>query len=344
MSELEEDGDDAPVLALRVGPEEAVRLDLFLARRLKPEGHSRTAVQGWIDDARARVFRAGAEERGVKRSFPLEPGDEVLVRPPPPKTPPGPLLPEALPVPILHQDEALLVLDKPAGLTVHPGAGQRTGTLANALLHLSPGRLSGLGGEERPGIVHRLDKETSGVIAIARTDAAHRELARQFHDREVEKVYLALVTPPPEAEGGLIDLAIGRDPRDRKRMTAVHARDRRRQAPAREACTAWSVLERFPRAALLELRPRTGRTHQLRVHLRAIGCPIAADATYGRAPPFTTADAGLPGEPRPLLGRTALHAARLTLTHPVSGLRVTFEAPLPDDLRSTLETLRGPHK
>ena len=266
------------------------------------------------------VLRQGHLDPAPRRSLLLEPGDEVQVRPPAPRQPPGPLLPEALPVPILYQDEALLVLLKPAGMTVHPGAGRRQGTLANALLHLSPGRLSGLGGPDRPGIVHRLDRETSGVIVVARSDAAHRELSRQFHDREVEKVYLALVRGQPPLQG-TIEAPIGRDPRDRKRMAVVQG--------GRPALTEYRTLERFRGAAWVELRPRTGRTHQLRVHLRSIGCPIAADATYGRPPPFG------------VLGRCALHAARLTLTHPQSGERRTFEAPLPEDLVAALEALRA---
>lgn len=293
----------------------------------------------WIAAGRVRLVHAseagaGEEDPAPRKGAKLDPGDLLLVRPPPPAAPPGPLAPEALPLPILYQDEALLVLDKPAGLTVHPGAGRRDGTLANALLHLSPGRLSSLGGADRPGIVHRLDRETSGVIAIARTDAVHRELARQFHDREVEKVYLALVLGVPAGAGGVIQAPIGRHPQDRRRMTALNA--------GRAAWSEFRVLERFARCALVEVYPRTGRTHQIRVHLAHVGHPVLADPTYGKTPPpFTFAQAGLPGGDRPLLGRCALHAARLTLTHPQSGARLSFEAPLPTDLATALEALRG---
>ena len=328
---------------LQVEPAQVgARLDQFLAGRLGPAGHSRTALVSWIGEGRVQLVHEGQVDPAPRKGVKLEAGDRVLVRLPPPATPPGPLLPEALPVPVLYQDEALLVLDKPAGLTVHPGAGRREGTLANALLHLSPGRLSGLGGEDRPGIVHRLDRETSGVIVVARSDAAHRELARQFHDREVEKTYLALVHGCPAAPEGRIEAPIGRHPQDRKRM-APHK-------SGRSAESEYRLLERFARCALVEVRPRTGRTHQIRVHLAHLGHPVLADPTYGRtAPPFTRAQAALPGPDGPLLERCALHAARLTLSHPVSGARLSFEAPLPHDLQAALEALRagdsgGPRK
>ncbi len=318
------------------------RLDAFVIRHLQAlrGGHSRQEVQGWIAEGRVSLHRGGrAPNLRPKRSHKLAAADAVEVRLPAPPAPPQPLAPEALPVPILYQDAALLVLDKPAGLTVHPGAGQRTGTLANALLHLSPGALSGLGGPERPGIVHRLDKDTSGVIVVARSDAAHRELARQFHDREVEKVYLALVDGVPREAEGTIDLPLDRHPRDRKRRAVVEG--------GRPALTRYRVREDLGRFALVECRPRTGRTHQLRVHLKAIGTPILADATYGPrrgrdrgAGVFTRRDAGLGGA-GPLLERQALHAWRLSLRHPDSGAPVRFEAPLPTDMVDALEALRA---
>ncbi len=253
---------------------------------------------------------------------------------PPPPRPPEPLRPEAIPLTLLHQDAAILVIDKPAGLTVHPGAGQRDHTLAHALLHASAGRLSSLGGPDRPGIVHRLDKDTSGVIVVARDDAAHRHLARQFHDRTVEKTYLALVERGPREDHGVVDEPIGRHPRDRKKMAVV--------AGGRAARTRFRVVERFgARAALVECRPQTGRTHQLRVHLKHVHAPLLADAAYGRADRFTTRDAGLPGEERVLLARHALHAARLVVTHPTTGARLTFEAPLPADMRAAIDALRA---
>lgn len=344
--ELEGEG-QAPgeTLAWVVEPAQAgTRLDAAVIEAVRARGHSRAEVQGWIEAGRVGVVRAagagGAEraEAAPKTSLKLREGDRVEVRIPPPPRPPEPIAPEAIPLTIVYQDEAILVIDKPAGLTVHPGAGQRDHTLAHALLHASPGRLSTLGGADRPGIVHRLDKDTSGVIVVARDDKAHRHLSKQFHDRTVKKTYLALVERGPKEDEGLIDEPIGRHPRDRKRMAVV--------AGGRPARTRWRVLERFgDLAALVELHPETGRTHQLRVHMKHVHAPLLADATYGRSGTFTLGDAGAhvpPLDPRErLLERHALHAARLVLTHPVSGRRLTFEAPLPPDLQRALDALRG---
>lgn len=318
-----------------VGPEdEGARLDAWLAERVRALGHSRADLLRWLEETppRVAVRRDGRPLRRFRKALPLRAGDELALALPPPAPPASPLAPEALPLAILWQDDALLVLDKPAGMSVHPGAGRRGGTLAAALLHAAAGRLSTVGGPDRPGIVHRLDKDTSGVIVVARTDAAHRALARQFHDRTVEKTYLALVAGrPPDA--GEVALPIGRDPRDRKRMAPVEG--------GRPARTRFRVVERFRRHALLEVRPETGRTHQIRVHLKAIGAPLVADATYGRKGPFTARDAGAPGDPAaPLLARHALHAARLAFDHPETGARLAFEAPLPDDLARALDALR----
>ncbi|RMG16313.1 MAG: RluA family pseudouridine synthase [Planctomycetota bacterium] len=320
-----------------VGRDEGGRLDRFLAQRLEGLGHSRSSAKGWIAAGRVRVERArrgAASEppRVVKAAFALRPGDEVWVDLPPPPPPPEPIRPEALDVPILYQDEEILVLDKPPALTVHPGAGQRQGTLVSALLAMSPGRLSRLGGPERPGIVHRLDRDTSGVIVVARTDRAHRALARQFHDRLVSKRYLALVCGVPRLSEGVVDAPIGRHPKDRKRMAVVPG--------GRPARTRYRVLETFARHALVECRPETGRTHQLRVHLKSLGTPIVADATYGRGNRFTQADAGLGGD-EVLLSRQALHAERLEFEHPGRGERVAFRAPLPADIEGALAALRG---
>lgn len=314
--------------------EEASRLDAFLTDKLADAGHSRAEIQGWISDARVRVTRAASSEAPskLKRSTKLHEGDTVTVDVPPPPPPPEPLRAEDLAVPIIYQDEAILVLHKPAGLTVHPGAGQRHGTLVSALLHISAGRLSSVGGEERPGIVHRLDKDTSGVIVVARTDMAHRNLSKQFHDRVVKKRYVAIVDGVPRRSEGTIDAALGRHPKDRKRQAVVEG--------GRSARTDYTVSEAFARHAFLELRPETGRTHQIRVHLKSIGTPIVADATYGRRPAFTTEDAGLGGEAEVLLERHALHAARIAFDHPVSGERVSFEAPVPYDMSAALEALR----
>jgi 23S rRNA pseudouridine1911/1915/1917 synthase len=295
---------------------------------VRARGHSRSEAQAWIDVGRVLVTRPGLAPSGVKASLKLRAGDRVEVRLPAPPPPPEPLRPEAIPLTLLFQDESILAIDKPAGLTVHPGAGQRDHTLAHALLHASAGRLSMVGGPERPGIVHRLDKDTSGVIVVARDDAAHRHLSRQFHDRTVKKAYVALVEGGPKEDHGLVDAPIGRHPRDRKRMAVVEG--------GRAARTRWRVVERFgKRASLIECEPETGRTHQLRVHLKALHCPLLADATYGKDGTFALDDG------RVLLARHALHAARLTITHPVHGARLTFESPLPADMAATIAALRG---
>ncbi len=211
------------------------------------------------------------------------------------------------------------MIDKPAGLTVHPGAGQRRGTLANALLALAKGALSTLGGPDRPGIVHRLDKDTSGLLVCARTDAAHRFLSSQFHDRKVEKRYTAIVRGAPREDRGTVDAPIGRSPRDRKKMAVV--------PEGRSAVTHWEVLERLGEGAtLLGLAIETGRTHQIRVHLAKIQIPVLGDAVYGEA-----SDA---------IARQALHASRLAFPHP-SGGRLSFESPLPEDMERALAALRG---
>jgi 23S rRNA pseudouridine1911/1915/1917 synthase len=239
---------------------------------------------------------------------------------------------EAIPLEVVHEDARLLVVDKPAGLSVHPGAGRPSGTLVNALLHRVRD-LSGVGGVLRPGIVHRLDRGTSGLMVVAKDDEAHRALAAQFAARTVEKEYLAVVHGVPSPREGVIAAAIGRDPVHRQRMSV-------RSARGRAARSSYRVEEVLDGAALLRVRIHTGRTHQIRVHLASIGHPLAGDATYGgtRAPSSRrpSARAALSSFPRP-----ALHAARLSFTHPDGGQRVSFGAPLPEDLRTLLASLRG---
>ena len=226
---------------------------------------------------------------------------------------------EALPLEILYQDADLAVLNKPPGMVVHPGAGHASGTLVNALLHHIPD-LSGIGGEVRPGIVHRLDRGTSGVMVVAKNDAAHQELARQFQDREVEKEYIALVWGVVQA-GRRIDAAIGRDPVNRQKMSA-------RARRARSAVTRITRAHHLPGVTLCQVAIHTGRTHQIRVHLSAIGHPIVGDALYGGV------RRRVPGDLRALqrLQRPFLHAERLAFTHPRDGRRMEFSAPLPPDL------------
>jgi 23S rRNA pseudouridine1911/1915/1917 synthase len=234
--------------------------------------------------------------------------------------------PEELPLRILHEDADLVVLDKPAGMVVHPAAGHDRGTLVNALLHHIKD-LSGIGGELRPGIVHRLDRGTSGLMVVAKNDRAHQELSRQFRDREIDKEYIALVWGVVQA-GRRIDAAIGRDPNDRQKMST-------RARRAREAVTRVTFARHLKGVSLLKVAIATGRTHQIRVHLSAIGHPIVGDPVYGGV------HRRVPGNLRAVmrLERPFLHSARLAFTHPSDGKRIQCESPLPDDLQSVLDEI-----
>jgi 23S rRNA pseudouridine1911/1915/1917 synthase len=295
------------------------RLDRFLVSVL--EGLSRSQVQKLIDDGRVTLDR-----KPPKANLALRAGDRIDVDVP--AATPSRVAAEALPVEILFQDADLAVLDKPAGMVVHPGAGHASGTLVNALLH-HIGDLSGVGGELRPGIVHRLDRGTSGVMVIAKNDAAHQELARQFHDREVEKEYIALVWGVVQA-GRRIDAAIGRDPANRQKMSM-------RAKHARHAVTRITRAHHMPGVTLCQVAIHTGRTHQIRVHLSAIGHPIVGDSTYGGLHRRVPADIRAVQR----LERPFLHAHRLAFRHPRDGRKMEFTAPLPDDLQSVLDALPG---
>jgi 23S rRNA pseudouridine1911/1915/1917 synthase len=238
------------------------------------------------------------------------------VRIPPPQ--PLDVEPEAIPLRIVYEDQDLLVVDKPAGLTVHPAPGHRSHTLVNALLaHCRD--LSGVGGVLRPGIVHRLDRDTSGLLLVAKNDRAHAGLSKQLKERTVEKRYLALVRGRLEQREGVIEGAIGRDPRNRKRMAIVEG--------GRPARTAYRVREHLEGMTLVEVAPSTGRTHQIRVHFAAAGHPIVGDALYGK--------------PSALVGRQFLHAYRLAFRHPRDGRSLAFESPLPADLEEALSRAAG---
>jgi 23S rRNA pseudouridine1911/1915/1917 synthase len=301
---------------------DGVRLDVFLAQRLP--ALSRARSQAVIAGAGASV-----DGRPARPSQRLKAGAAVSVVLPDPE--PAQPAPEDIPLRVLHEDAHLLVVDKPAGLVVHPGAGAASGTLVNALLHRVRD-LSGIGGVLRPGIVHRLDKGTSGLILVAKDDATHRALARQFAQRTVRKDYQAVVLGVPARAQGEIDRPIGRDPVHRRRLSVDPPR-------ARTARTSYVTRERLDGAALLDVRIHTGRTHQIRVHLASIGHPVAGDALYGgtRAPSTRSPRA------RAALGdlaRPALHAARLEFDHPATGERIRASSPLPPDLAALVEALR----
>jgi len=298
------------------------RLDRWLA-----------AVMPDLSRARLQAIITGGgvlvDGRVGRPSLRLKTGQAISVRLPAPQ--PAVPLPEDIPLAVVYEDRHLLVVDKPAGLVVHPGAGRATGTLVNALLHRVRD-LSGIGGVVRPGIVHRLDRGTSGLLVVAKDDASHLALSRQFSGRTVEKEYLAVVLGVPRAAEGTIDVPIGRDPVHRKRMSV-------RAPRGRAARSTYRLVEALDGAALLRVRIATGRTHQIRVHLAALGHPVAGDVTYGgRRPPASRrpeARAALEG-----LSRPALHAAHLVFTHPASGERVSFSSPLPADLEALLAVLR----
>jgi 23S rRNA pseudouridine1911/1915/1917 synthase len=296
-----------------------LRLDRFLTSVL-PE-FSRSQIQRLIKDGDVRLG-----DRDARANQPVKTGQVVTVQIPAPVDPTPE--PEALPLPILYQDKDVIVVDKPAGMVVHPAAGHASGTLVNALLH-HVDDLSGIGGEKRPGIVHRLDRGTSGLMVVAKNDTAHNELARQFQDREVEKEYVALVWGEVMA-GRRIDAPIGRDPGNRKKMSA-------RARRARSAVTRIVGAEHFGRlVTLARVAIHTGRTHQIRVHLSAIGHPVVGDPLYGGVHRRVAGDLRAVTH----LERPFLHASRLAFTHPTENRRMEFTSELPDDLQRVLDELR----
>jgi 23S rRNA pseudouridine1911/1915/1917 synthase len=301
-------------MRVSAGPADAgKRLDQLVHEQL-PQ-FSRSRIQEWIKGG--RVVVNGQRQRP---SHAVRPGDAIEVDPSEPA--PSEAAAEPIPLSVLYEDADVVVVDKPAGMVVHAGAGVEAGTLANALVHRY-GMLSTLGGGLRPGIVHRLDRYTSGALLVARNDAAHHQLAAQFASRKVEKVYIALVHGQVKGESGRIDRPIARDPIRRTRMTA-------RLREGRPAWTEYRVLQRFTGFTLVEARIGTGRTHQIRVHLSSIGHPVVGDRLYG-------APAKVPG--LPTLGRYFLHARRIRFQHPVTGQEVTVESELPFELRKWMAKL-----
>jgi 23S rRNA pseudouridine1911/1915/1917 synthase len=290
------------------------RLDKFLVGNI-PE-FSRSRIQALIRDGNVTV----AGNIVTKTGYDVEPGDEVHINIP--DAVPSELVPEDIPLDIVFENNDLAIVNKPAGMVVHPGAGHFSGTLVHAALAAIPD-LEGIGGEERPGVVHRLDKETSGLIILAKNERSHHWLQDQFKTRAVQKVYLALVDGKPPTPTGRIEAEIARDPSHRKQMAVVS------DGRGRTAVTEYKTLEQFEKHTLLEAHPLTGRTHQIRLHLAFVGCPITGDMVYGKKSP--TVD----------LKRHFLHAARISIILPGEKTSSTFEAPLPEELDAVLEKLRN---
>ena len=290
------------------------RLDKFLVELLQE--FSRSRIQGLIADGFVDVDGHAAKKAGQT----LESGSNVTVRIPPPV--PTDLIAEDIPLDIVFENNDLIVVNKPAGMVVHPAVGHASGTLVNAMLGYDPD-IEGIGGEERPGVVHRLDKETSGLILLAKNERAHRWLQDQFRLRKVEKTYLALVDGKSPTPSGRVETYIGRDPSHRKRMAIVP------ESRGREAISEYKTIESFPNHTLLEFHPLTGRTHQIRLHCAFLGCPIVGDEVYGRKKPTVE------------INRHFLHAYRLKIALPGEKESQIFEAQLPEELRDVLNELRG---
>ena len=306
------------------------RIDAYLAARY-PD-YSRSVIQKVID---ARAVLINGEP--TKASAKVREGDEIRVWLP--DLGDGTHPPEDIPLEIIYEDASFTVVNKPPGLVTHPAKGNWSGTMVNALqFHFDS--LSTVGGENRPGIVHRLDRDTSGLLIVAKEDKAHKDLARQFEDRTIRKEYLALVFGEPSRDSDFIERPIGMHPAQREKMAIRSVND-----GGREAATFYEVLERFRGYALVRCRPKTGRTHQIRVHLTSIGHPILADKMYaGRGATFTVGDllgADHPDAAHVLIGRQALHAHALDLKHPATGVPITFNAPLPADMAAALAALRA---
>jgi 23S rRNA pseudouridine1911/1915/1917 synthase len=308
-------------LNFRYDKEIPERLDKYLVEQLQEFPDvllrlSRSRIQGLIEAGLVDVNGQPAKKAGQT----LENGSTVTVRIPPPA--PTGLVAEDIPLDVVFENDDLIVVNKPAGMVVHPAAGHSSGTLVNAVLGYDPD-IEGIGGEERPGVVHRLDKETSGLILMAKNERAHRWLQDQFRLRKVEKTYLALVDGKPKTPTGRVEASIGRDPKQRRQMAIVS------EKKGREAISEYKTLESFSKHTLLEFHPLTGRTHQIRLHCAFLGCPIVGDSVYGRR--NTAVE----------IKRHFLHAAKLKITLPNEEQPRTFEAPLPEELVKVLDIVRS---
>lgn len=296
------------------------RLDLFAAAEA---GLTRSAAVKLISDGYITVN--GKESN---KNYKLRAGDTVEVSLPEPE--PDEAIPQNIPIDVVYEDSDIIVVNKPSGMVVHPAAGNPDGTLVNALLYHCNGSLSGIGGVTRPGIVHRIDKDTSGLIAVAKNDKAHLFLSEQLKDHTMSRVYRAVVVGRMKTESGTVNAPIGRCPTDRKKMAVV----RDPEKTARDAVTHWTVLESYPGYTYIECRLETGRTHQIRVHMSYTGHPLIGDSTYGGGhTPFEKTNA-------PYLAGQCLHACQLSLIHPTTKERMTFNAPLPEEFEKILERLR----
>ncbi|MEA3489183.1 MAG: RluA family pseudouridine synthase, partial [Candidatus Omnitrophota bacterium] len=290
-----------------VEPDDAgTRIDKCIALKLG-KGYSRTFVKFLIEKGLVRVGG-----RSVKPRYIAHQGDEVFLELPPPEI--GGVDPEDIPLKIIYEDDWIIVVDKPAGMVVHPGAGNRKGTLVNALL-FHCGNLPDTGNGLRPGLAHRLDKDTSGILVVAKNERALRSLAKQFQKRAVKKSYLTVVNGRVEMDNGVVDLPVARHSLDRKKMSVEYAR-------GKEARTVYHVLRRFRKFTLLRVEPETGRTHQIRVHMKHLGYPVVGDAKYGGSRDME---------------RQALHAETLIFSHPHTGERMEFTSSMPEDMRELLE-------
>ncbi|MFB9325401.1 RluA family pseudouridine synthase [Paenibacillus aurantiacus] len=303
---------EEPIEFVVRGDEAGERLDKFVTENMYDDSISRTQVQDWIKNADVLV-----NGRTVKPNYKIADADIIVVTVPEPQS--AVIEPEAIPMDVVFEDSDVIVINKPRGMVVHPAPGHSSGTVVNALMHHCKD-LSGINGVLRPGIVHRIDKDTSGLLMVAKNDLAHASLAAQLKEHSVTRKYIALVHGNVPHDQGTVDAPIGRDPKDRKLFTVT-------EKGSKHAVTHFMVVERFGDYTLMELQLETGRTHQIRVHMKYIGHPLAGDPVYGRSKTI-----GLKGQ--------ALHAAVLGFVHPRTGEEMIFEAPVPADMEHELEVLR----
>ena len=302
---------------------EAGRLDKALAEASEL---SRERIKALIGEGKVKVGKTIASSASAK----VQAGARFVIHLPPPEDPQA--RPQDIPITVVYEDAHLIVVDKPAGMVVHPAAGNPDGTLVNALLFHCAGQLSGIGGVARPGIVHRIDKDTSGLLVVAKSDVAHEGLARQFADHSIERRYLAVCGGHPNPPAGTIDARLGRSDRDRKKMAVLDNNSSR----GKHAITHYQLIERLDHASLVECRLETGRTHQVRVHLSSIGHSLVGDPVYGRDPTAIRDTIRKLG-----FARQALHAASLGFVHPVSGETIQFATEMPADMRELIDELGG---